>query len=318
LRSEYADAPSKLILLGEHAAVYGERALASPLSEPKARAIVREEDGLARVDLPDLGVRFEAGQGGLPPEALPFARILDAAAAFHPAVELRGWRLSVRSSIPVGCGLGSGASVSTASFRAIFRFFRVPHGPEEVSRLVYEIEKLHHGTPSGIDNTVISQGAPILFRKGEAPRLIAEPGSPPWLAVGFTGGRRRTAEVVSDIARARAADPDRYGAIFREMGEISGRGAEAYEKGLWPELGRLMDRNQGLLEDIGVSSPSLGGLIGAARRAGALGAKLSGAGRGGCMAALAGDLASARRIRDALREAGAAATFLSGRNGENP
>jgi mevalonate kinase len=312
LRSQSADAASKLILLGEHAVVYGETALAVPLNKPKARATVSQAAAgrPVAVDLKDLAVRWD-GARKAPPEAECFARVIRAATGRFPAVPAHGWNLAVRSQIPSGCGLGSGAAVAAAAFRAIFRYFRVSHTPQVLSELVYEIEKLHHGTPSGIDNTVIAIGRPILFKKGDPARFLSAPRSRCFLIVGHTGKRHRTSEIVAEVARGRGAEPARYDAIFRDIGRLSGPGAAAFQAGRWKELGGLMDRNQKLLENMGVSSPELEALVGAARGAGALGAKLSGAGRGGCMAALTDDPLCARRTQRALKTAGAAATFLT-------
>ncbi|MBI5240730.1 MAG: mevalonate kinase [Elusimicrobia bacterium] len=312
MRRESAEASSKLILLGEHAVVYGQTALAVPLKDPRARATVAQ-DSRSRsvaVELKDLGVRWD-GASPAPPEAEPFARAIRAAVKRSAAVPAQGWKLSVRSSIPAGCGLGSGTAVAAAAFRAIFSYFSVPHTPQVISELVYEIEKLHHGTPSGIDNTVIALGRPILFKRGEPARFLKAPRSRGFLVVGHTGRRHRTSEIVAEVARARGKDPARYDALFRDIGVLSGPGAEAFQAGRWQELGRLMDRNQELLDDLGVSSRELDVLVDAARSAGALGAKLSGAGRGGCMAALCGDAAGAERAEKALKAAGAAATFVT-------
>jgi len=313
LRRESAEAASKLNLLGEHAVVYGETALAVPLKRPRAQATVSQASPSrsVAVELEDYEVRWDGDARAVPPEATPFARIIQATVGRFPVVPAQGWKLSVRSQIPSGCGLGSGTAVTAAAFRAIFRYFRVPHTAQDLCELVYEIEKLHHGTPSGIDNTVIALGRPILFRRGEPARFLAAPRARCFLVVGHTGRRHRTSEIVAEVARACGAHPARYDAIFRDIGRLSGPGAEAFQAGRWSELGRLMDRNQELLENLGVSSPELGALVAAARSAGVLGAKLSGAGRGGCMAALADDPAIAKRAERALKAAGAAATFLT-------
>ena len=320
MRRESAEAASKLILLGEHAVVYGETALAVPLKRPKATAAVSQAAGgrPVAVELQDYQLRWD-GTPPAPPEVEPFVRVIRAAIKRFPAVLAQGWKLSVASQIPRGCGLGSGTAVTAAAFRAIFAYFKVPHTPQVLSELVYEIEKLHHGTPSGIDNTVIAMGRPILFRRGEPARFLTAPPSRCFLVVGHTGRRHRTSEIVAEVARARGADPVRYDALFRDIGRLAGPGAEAFQAGRWAELGRLMDRNLELLESLGVSSPELGALVAAARSAGVLGAKLSGAGRGGCMAALTDDPSTAKRAQRALKAAGAAATFLTevGDHGED-
>ena len=305
-RAGSANAAAKLILLGEHAVVYGHPALAVPLTKPTARAMVRltAPGRPITVELEDFGVRWSRGRRASRRTA-PFAKIVQAALRECPSVAPSGWKLVVRSKIPCGCGLGSGAAVASAAFRAIFRFFGVRADPRTLSNMVYEIEKLHHGTPSGIDNTVIAMGRPVLFRKDSGWRFLAAPKRRFSIIVGHTGTSHRTADVVADVAKARAAAPAAYDAVFREIGGIARRGAAAFQKGRFAELGRLMDRNQTLLERIGVSSPKIDRLVAAARKAGALGAKLSGAGRGGCMAAITDDPACARRVRGALRSAGA-------------
>lgn len=314
MRRETAEASSKLILLGEHAVVYGHGALAVPLAEPKASAAVSQAapGRPASVTLKDLGVDWDGRSRSVPPEAASFALVIRTARERFPAVPAQGWKLSVQSQIPRGCGLGSGAAVAAAAFRAIFRYFRVPHSAQLLSELVYGVEKLHHGTPSGIDNTVVALGRPVLFHRGKPAQFLAAPRRRGYLVIGHTGRRHRTSEIVAEVARARGKDPGRYDPILRGIGGLSGPGAEAFEAGRWDELGRLMDRNQELLSKLGVSSPDLDSLVGAARSAGALGAKLTGAGRGGCMAALCTAREAARRVEKALKTAGATETFVAG------
>jgi len=301
-----ARAPSKLILLGEHSVVYGHPAVAVPLRSPMAEAEAVRAEGPVRVDLEDLCLSWTVGKKPEGRELEAAARIVELA-----GVPRTGWRLSVRSKIPLGCGMGSGAAVATAAFRAIFGCFGIACAPDRLSGLVYEVERLHHGSPSGIDNTVVAMERPVLFTKGKPPVFLSLPEEPCRLVVGYTGIRHRTAEVVADVARSRSSDPASFDAMFSEMGAVARQGAQALRKGDLRELGGLMDRNQGLLARIGVSSPELDRLIAAARSAGALGAKLSGAGRGGCMVALADGPELAGRLRAALEAAGAAMAMES-------
>lgn len=307
-------APSKLILLGEHSVVYGQPAIAVPLRRPSAEALAHKTSSgsPAVLCLRDFDLDWSPGEDDSAPEIRPFAELLKALRARHSEIPEKGWKLEVRSDIPIGCGLGSGAAVSVAAVGALCACHGLGCGRRAASELAYEAEKVHHGTPSGVDNTVIAMGRPVLFKKGSEPELVDPPRAPVHLVVGYTGRRHKTSEVVSDVAKAREADAPKYDAIFSEMGRIARDGLSAFRLGRFPDLGRLMDCNQGLLELIGVSSPELKKLITAARAAGALGAKLSGAGRGGCMAALAADGESARRIRGALEAAGASKAFTTG------
>jgi mevalonate kinase len=141
-------------------------------------------------------------------------------------------------------------------------------------------EKIHHGTPSGIDNTVIAFEKPVYFVKGKV-MDVCWVGRPFRLAIGDTGIVSQTRVAVGEVRAALEQDRERYEEIFDDIGTLAHMGREAVEVGDVEAIGRLMDANQKLLRLIGVSSPELEGLIEAARQGGALGAKLSGAGRGG-------------------------------------
>ena len=329
-------APAKLILLGEHAVVYGQPAIAVPLKRLCAEATVtptpaEEPVSIALEDFEHhsgnmitnpgggvWGTRFQIPPGInmvspeflASPEAGPFIRLLELATA-DGSVPEKGWRLQVRSRIPIGCGLGSSAAVCAASFRAIYSAFGLACTPEQLAELVYETERIMHGTPSGIDNTVIALERPVFFQRGAELRLLQMPASEAFLVVGYSGIRHKTREVVGDVRKAWTADRATYDAIFEEIGQGTRDGAQAFEAADWRALGSLMDRNQTLLERMGVSCGTLETLVLAARKAGALGAKLSGAGRGGCMVALAEDAEQARRLQAAIEQAGATLSITS-------
>ena len=161
-----------------------------------------------------------------------------------------------------------------------------------VSDLVYQVEQIYHGTPSGIDNTVIAFEKPIFFVKDEGWEVFWV-GYPFWLAIADTGIASATRQVVGDVRRRYEAEPNRYNSLFDQVGRISRRVRVAIEQGDLEMLGRLMDENHTLLQQIGVSSPELDRLAAAARQGGALGAKLSGAGWGGNMIALVTEETSA-------------------------
>jgi mevalonate kinase len=162
---------------------------------------------------------------------------------------------------------------------------------------------LLHGTPSGIDNTVVAYEAPIWFRRGQRPEPIAVM-RPLALVIGDTGIASRTRESVGLVRRRWQANPQSLEELFDAIGAVAQQGRDAILRGDLTALGRAMDRNQELLERLGVSDPVLERLIGAARQAGALGAKLSGGGMGGCMIALVAPDGGAR-VEAALWAAGA-------------
>jgi mevalonate kinase len=178
--------------------------------------------------------------------------------------------------------------------------------PAETSALVYEVEKIHHGTPSGIDNTVIAYEQPVYFVRGAPTGPVPlSVGAPFLLLVGDTGRPSPTKQLVSFVRARRKQDREQVDAIIDRIGAIARQARDAIEAGQVEALGPLMTENHRLLAELGVSSPPLDTLVAAACQAGALGAKLSGAGQGGNMVALVPpDVEGA--VARALRQAGAA------------
>ena len=305
-------APGKVILFGEHAVVYGRPAIAVPVSQVQARAEV--EDAPAGCGLtivaPDLGCEFQPYR-----LAEAHAGELALARTARNTLERLGYagepdlRITISSTVPMGRGLGSGAAVATALVRALTAHLGGYLTARDVSDLVYQTELIHHGTPSGIDNTVIAFGKPIYFIKGERSEVFWL-GRPFWLVIGDTGVPSSTRDVVADVRRHWEADRAAYEAHFDAIGALVHQARQAMIDGDLPELGRLMDANQRELRAIGTSSVELERLIGAALDAGALGAKLSGSGRGGNMIALV-QTATRQAVRSALVAAGARAVIVT-------
>jgi mevalonate kinase len=279
-----ATAPGKIILFGEHAVVYGRPAIAAPVSQLRARATIKPSAAIWLI-ASDLGIRRKLIHAGPNDPLATAVRLMQSAAGLS---HLPGFTLTVTSDIPVASGLGSGAAITIAAIRALAGFLQLSLSLGEISQLTYEVEKIYHGTPSGIDNTVITYEQPVFFVRGE-PRPRIEPfpiGRPLHLLIADTGVRSSTKTVVGDVRRQWEADRPGFEAIFDACGEIALAGRQAIEEGDAAELGRLMNENQRWLVEMTVSSPELERLVTAALEAGALGAKLSGAGRGGNMIAL--------------------------------
>ena len=305
-----ATAPGKIILFGEHAVVYGRPAIAAPVDQVRARAIVTAEPrrmrGEVRIQAPDMDLEAYLDElEETNPLGLAVRLVLNELGVEQPPA----CTLRITSSIPVASGLGSGAAVSVALIRAFSEYMGRPLPVETVSALAYEVEKLHHGTPSGIDNTVISYGLPVYFVRNQPIQLLRVPVSFT-IVIGDTGVQSPTAVAVADLRRAWQADARRYEPLFDDAAAIAMQARELIETGRPQALGPLMDENQDLLGAMGVSSPELEHLVAAARAAGVLGAKLSGAGRGGNMIALV-DPENASQVVQALRSAGAARTVTA-------
>lgn len=322
-----ATAPGKAILLGEHAVVYGRPAIAVPVTDVQATATITAGGRgtgvhLVAADLPAPdgspgGHRYRLRDA---PDDDPLRTIVELSLAAFLRKRSTGTEvgdlvpdpdllIDVTSTIPIARGLGSGAAVATAVARCLaFHLGRSPQ-PDEISRLVYEVEKLHHGTPSGIDNSVIAYEQPIYFVRGERIMRLSV-GAPLSLVIADTGVVSSTREVVGDVRRRWQANTERYEGLFDEIDAIVRLARSAIERGEPRAVGRLMDDDHELLVTIGVSSPQLNTLVDAARKAGALGAKLSGAGRGGNMLALV-EPDRASIVATALQKAGAVSTIFS-------
>ncbi|OGT27818.1 MAG: mevalonate kinase [Gammaproteobacteria bacterium RBG_16_66_13] len=302
-------APGKVILFGEHAVVYGRPAVAVPVRELQTTVEVTDfPDGrVGDVFLESPAVGLEAWLTELP-EDDPVARITRMALQRLPRRE-RSLRIRIDSYIPIASGLGSGAAVSVALARALSRHLGLVFPARVLSELAFEVEKLHHGTPSGIDNTVISHEKPVYFVRGQPPEtlVVREPFD---LVIGDTGIPAPTAEAVGRVRKRWIEDRRAMERLFDSVGDVARRGRAAVEGGPASSLGALMDENQALLEAMGVSSGEIDRLLASARRAGALGAKLSGGGMGGNMIACV----TADRIQpvvEALRGAGATRTIIT-------
>lgn len=305
-----ASAPGKIILFGEHAVVYGRPAIAVPVLQVRAKAIVnadpRSAPGTVKLRAPNIGL--ETTLSDLPEEH-PLAAVLLKAASAMKLSHIPACSIQITSNIPIAGGMGSSAAVSVAILRAFSAWIGHPLSDEQVSKLAYEVEIIHHGTPSGIDNTVITYASPVYFVKGKPIETLHVKRSFT-LVIGDTGVQSSTSSAVGDVHQAWESDPARVEGLFDRIGEITAYGRRAIESDRVDELGPLMDENHDLLCKLGVSSAELDGLVEAAHEAGALGAKLSGAGRGGNMIALARP-DGAEQIAKALEKAGAVHTLVT-------
>jgi mevalonate kinase len=301
-----ASAPGKIILFGEHAVVYGRPAVAAPVSQVRATAVVQPNpDPGVRLIAPDLAADFRLETA--PPDDALAATVRQVQQAAN-LPRLPDLIITVRSEIPIASGLGSGAAITAAIVRALAQQLGLAHlaTAEWVSNLTYEVEKIHHGTPSGIDNTVVAYEQPVYFVR-QPPHNKIEPFGvkrPLHLLVADTGVRSSTKIAVGDVRRHWQENPTHFAALFDGCGRIADTARAAIEIGDVAHVGRLMTANQQLLQEMTVSSPELEHLVAAAMQAGALGAKLSGAGRGGNMIALVDDTGETA-IHEALLAAGA-------------
>jgi hydroxymethylglutaryl-CoA reductase len=276
-----ASAAGKIILLGEHAVVYGRHALAIPIMNAVSASVSRA-DSATTIAVPDWGLSAAIDRGSND--------------GIHATVNLiraqlnisdSDFNIHVRSSLPRGMGLGSSAAIAAAITRAMAQCKKLELDDAELNEITYACEKLAHGNPSGIDNTVSCYGVAMLFRKKTALDVkVLELHEPPPLVVGFSHEPGSTLEQVAAVRRRREQNPDAYEAIFDQISALSLAGADALQAREYDTLGQMMNVCHGLLNAIEVSTPDLESMVAIARESGAAGAKLTGAGGGGAIVAI--------------------------------
>jgi mevalonate kinase len=305
-----ASAPAKIILFGEHFVVYGEPAIVLAIDKrATAKAEIANDERLhiQSVNLKLSGCfrdgKFRVEQGSHKEAKLKFEPLkLAVEEVLEVYGENVGLDIEVSSAVPVAAGLGSSAAVAAAVTAAVGALLNVKMSKEDIFRISYEAEKIVHGTPSGIDPAISTFGGTLLFQMdtGFKPLDVETDVS---LIVGHTGVERSTRVQVEKVRSIKNKYRRVIEPIMRSGREIVLRAIEAFKHNDLETLGDLMNINHALLCGLGVSEESLDRLINAARKAGALGAKLTGAGGGGCMIALTVD-ESLAQVLEAIQRGG--------------
>lgn len=270
-----AEAPSKVIIAGEHFVVHGAWALAAAL--PRRVRVEVKESGSFKV----VSDRFAKGTSAW---LRPVGSLVEAMArefSFKPALSV-----SVESKVPEGAGLGSSASTMVALASALSRLHSLRLGPEELARLSMVGEGEIHGRPSGIDPAVCSLGGVILFRPGRRPKKVRFSGKRT-LLVSYSGVRRSTKRQIARVSDMKEKFPSLFAGLTESASEVSLMAAERLAEGDMKGLGRLMSFNHAVLSTLGVSNEPLDRLVDLSLSLGSYGAKLTGAGGGGSVVAVA-------------------------------
>ena len=269
-------ANGKVILLGEHAVVHGAHALAVGLPD-RMTVEVEPMDGPITLKVPAWGLTTDASAREDSGRAL---RDMIGVLGIRPF----GMRLTGRTDLPPRSGLGASAALAAASARAIGEMTRNKYDFDTLFRAVQASERVFHGNPSGLDAAVALGGGVIRFSVGDGASHTGAP--PPPIVVIHSGQEGKTSNMVDRVAARMYSYPEDSAKKLEAMDRLAERGTDAIRVWDLPTLGSLMIENQRYLDWFGVSTPALNKICAVAIGAGALGAKLTGGGGGGCAVAL--------------------------------
>ncbi len=289
-------AAGKIILGGEHAVVYGHRAIALPLPNALGVSVrVLEDSDDVVLNVPawrlskSLDVERTDGVDAM------VACVLDGVGVTKAKLQI-----DVSTEYPSGVGLGSSASFAVGLTRALAAHLDKPMSDSAVNAVAFESERVAHGNPSGLDNTLATYGEAVEFRRGPPPAVTPIAiGGPFKLLIMLTRNTQATAEMVAKVARLHDAQPSHTESIFALIDALCADMTTALAAADWRSLGELMNINHGLLNALGVSVDETEALVDLARRHGALGAKMTGGGGGGAVIALPADAKAIARLAKA-------------------
>lgn len=281
------EATGKIILFGEHFVIYGAPAVAAAIDN---KAIVEIEPAEQNEIITTQSVIPEMSKRAI--EAIEKAMGIS-----------ERFKVHLSGNLPTYGGLGSSAAFCVALVKALATYRNIHLNKEQLNAFAFEGERVFHGSPSGIDNYMATYGGVLLFKIGKEPvqRQIDVKNSFVFV-VGFTGKMSPTAKMVDEVRKLRQDDAEEFNQLLAEAAEIAYKGITALEKGKMEELGVLMNENQRLLQQIGVSDERNNEMVDMMLKAGALGAKLTGGGGGGCCIALARDRIAAMEIERTLKK----------------
>lgn len=330
---------AKVILFGEHSVVYGYSAVALPLKNLKMRATVRSANAenalntgaqksqaadelVAQIENnPNKNSLQELAQSYVTLKALNFCGPLKNApkclnsikTAIYKALQFANWRseaLQVETAcdFPPERGLGSSAAAAGAVIRAILDYYAIEASEDQLFSLTQEAENVAHGKASGLDAKATASARAVRFLCGEFSNINIRLHA--WLVLADSGCKGQTRDTVEALRKKRDLNPHAVDAMLEQLGKIAISAQEDLELGQPLDIGLKMSRAHKILAQLGVSTPLLDELVSAACKSGALGAKLTGGGGGGCVIALAQSYEDAVKVAAALERAGAAKTWI--------
>jgi len=294
----YGSGFGKVILFNEHFVVHGIPAIVSAISMSTTATAERIKGDFEFID-------DRMATPGYKDEKMDHQR--DSLKYIFQAMDLEQDNVKIRlaGDLYAASGVGASAASCAAIARALSDEFDLNYADDEINRVAYEGERGYHGSPSGIDNTAATFGGLIWFQKGETNVMermnLREPVN---IVMGNTGVVANTKAAVAGVQERKESFPEKYDKIFRSAEELAHRGRDAIKAFDLPKIGKLMDENHGLLQDIEVSNDDLDLLVNLAREQGATGAKMTGGGLGGYMVALTPEKEVQESVASAIEKKG--------------
>ena len=291
----------KAILFNEHFVVYGIPAIVSAIAKyTRAKVEPKGKAGWTIVDNRKATPRYKENKIDQQKDSIN--RMIK---KMGLDLSKNGIEITLEGNLTAASGIGASAASCVAITRALSKHFELDFSNDQINEIAYEGEKGYHGTPSGIDNTASTFGGLIWFEKGEEnimDKINLQ--NPVEIVIGNTGKVANTTAAVAGVKERKEKYPQKYAEIFDRAENIAYLARDALQDEDYKELGKLMNENHKLLQQIEVSSRELDFLVKLARDQGAYGAKLTGGGLGGNMIALTPDTDIQERVANAFEKEG--------------
>ena len=314
-------APGKIILFGEHSVVYGQPAIVTAINLRTKCTVTESLQNELQLSIsskyslitPSTGLKREytmnKEQSAFIAQDSNYEQQVNPAFYFitEKVLSLSSSQkcphIHIDSEIPPGIGLGSSAASAVASLASLSTFMGLKLSMEELNELAFEAEKIIHGRPSGVDNTISTYGG-IHFYKEKKFSQLNIPKISSYVVIVNSGIPRSTKTYVEKVAKSMEEDTKKYQSILEEIGNVTTIAKASLMEGNIQKLGNLMTQNHLLLEKLGVSHPILTNLSNSLIQLGSLGSKLTGAGGGGCVIGLFDDYQKANRAVEEMNNRG--------------
>lgn len=307
----HGNSHAKIILMGDHSVVYGEPAIALPLPSVATDVSITTTDGNDKT----IQSRYFTGNLADLPDNMAGIQKLINALMTHFNGETDGWKLTIESDIPAERGMGSSAACAVAIVRAFFDYYETTLDRQSLLKWAAIEEQVTHRNPSGLDAATVSSNNPIWFKKGEKGTPIAL-NLDATMVIADTGIKGATREAIQTVQQHLKDQPDVTKQLIHHLGELTSDSKIAISENHPDVLGNYLTAAHKDLAALGVSDQHLDNLVNVAINSGALGAKLTGGGRGGCMFAITNSALGSRKIASVLKDHGAAATWIQPLNNQ--